>query len=87
MCVLVSLPFLALGQEQKDVQLANEYLLKGEKQKAAELYRELAKNSANIALIHNNFLNTLIDLTEYNEAQDYLKKLLKREPEQLVYKL
>ncbi len=87
MCVLVSLPFFVLGQEQKDVQLANEYLLKGEKQKAAELYRELAKNSANTALIHNNFINTLIDLAEYNEAQDYLKKLLKRDPEQLLFKL
>ncbi|WP_160118598.1 tetratricopeptide repeat protein [Chryseotalea sanaruensis] len=87
MCVLVSLPFFVLGQEQKDVQLANEYLLKGEKLKAAELYRELAKNSANTALIHNNFINTLIDLAEFNEAQDYLKKLLKREPEQLLFKL
>lgn len=87
MCVLLALPFFALGQDQKDVQLANEYLLKGEKQKAAELYRELAKNSANTSLIHNNFINTLIDLAEYNEAQDYLKKLLKREPEQLLYKL
>ncbi|GCC51052.1 hypothetical protein SanaruYs_12720 [Chryseotalea sanaruensis] len=87
LCVLVSLPFFVLGQEQKDVQLANEYLLKGEKLKAAELYRELAKNSANTALIHNNFINTLIDLAEFNEAQDYLKKLLKREPEQLLFKL
>ncbi len=87
MCFALLVPLSLIGQDQNDIQLANEYLIKGEKLKAGEIYRELSKKPQNIPLIHNNYINTLIDLAEYNEAQDYLKKLLKREPEQLLYRL
>lgn len=87
LCFALLLPFSLLAQDQNEIQLANEYLLKGEKLKAVEIFRELAKKPLNVPLIHNNYVNTLIDLAEYNEAQDYLKKLLKREPEQLLYRL
>lgn len=86
MC-LVLLPFFSLAQDQTEVQLANEYLLKGEKQKALELYRELVKKSGNIPLVHNNYVNTLIDLAQYKEAEEYLKRNLKREPAQPTYQL
>jgi outer membrane protein assembly factor BamD (BamD/ComL family) len=77
----------AFAQDQSDIQLANEYLIKGDKQKALAMYRDLAKKNANIPLIHNNYLNTLIDLAQYSEAQDYLRKNQKRDPESLLYKL
>ena len=68
----------AFSQNQNDIQLAHEYLLKGEKRKALELYRELAKNEVNLPYIQNNYLNTLLDLSETDEALSHLKKLLKK---------
>ncbi len=62
------------AQDLPEIQLANEYLLKGDKNKALELYRDLAKDDANISLIHNNYLNTLLDVHNYDEAQGYLQK-------------
>ena len=42
------------GQNHADVQLANEYLVKGDKKKALELYKDLSRADANVPLIHNN---------------------------------
>jgi tetratricopeptide (TPR) repeat protein len=81
------LPVLASGQNQAEIQLANEYLLKGDKKKAVELYKDLSKNDANIHLIHNNYINLLIDLGSYEEAHNYLKRILRRDPENMQYKL
>ncbi len=70
-----------------DAQLANEYVLKGDKKKALELYRDLAKNDANTATIYNNFINLLVDLEFYDEARNYLKKISKKDPTNLQYEL
>ncbi|HEY9006862.1 MAG TPA: tetratricopeptide repeat protein [Ohtaekwangia sp.] len=75
------------AQNQSEIQLANEYLLRGDKKKAAELYRELSKQDVNNSFIYNNYINTLLDLGTYDEAQSYLKKLSKREPDNIQYKL
>jgi tetratricopeptide (TPR) repeat protein len=89
--ILIMLLFLhfhfSFGQNQSEIQLANEYLLKGDKKKAVELYRELSKQDANNSFIYNNYINTLLDLGAYDEAQSFLKKLLKRDPQNLQYKL
>lgn len=77
----------AKAQVQEQVQIANEYLLKGDKAKALELYRELARSESNTAFIHNNYINVLLDLGKYDEAQSYLKKALKQDPKNLQYKL
>jgi tetratricopeptide (TPR) repeat protein len=81
------LPFTLLGQNHADIQLANAYLLKGDKKKAVELYRDLSKSEANVSIIHNNYLNLLLDLGSYDEAQTYLKKNLKRDPDNIQYRL
>ncbi|MBL7838934.1 MAG: tetratricopeptide repeat protein [Cyclobacteriaceae bacterium] len=75
------------SQNQSEIQLANEYLLKGDKKKAVEVYRDLAKDEINIPFIHNNYLNTLLDLNETAEAQAYLKRQLKRDPQNIFYNL
>src|SRR5690349_22682459 len=75
------------SQNHADIQLANEYLLKGDKKKAVELYRDLSKSDANVQLIHNNYLSLLLDLGTYDEAHAYLKKILKRDPSNMQYKL
>jgi tetratricopeptide (TPR) repeat protein len=78
---------LLLAQNQTDIQLANEYLLRGDKNKALDIYRDLVKSDANIPYVHNNYFNTLLDLGETEEAQNYLKRLQKRDPENLQYKI
>jgi tetratricopeptide (TPR) repeat protein len=85
--LLVLLFHFSFGQNQSEIQLANEYLLKGDKKKAVELYRELSKQDVNNSFIYNNYINTLLDLGAYDEAQGFLKKLLKRDPQNLQYKL
>lgn len=87
MAALFSLPHLVSGQNHADVQIANEYLVKGEKKKALELYKDLSRSEANIPLIHNNYLNLMIDMGAYDDALDYLKKLLRRNPENMQYRL
>jgi len=85
--LLFLIPFSVFSQNQSEIQLANEYLLKGDKRKALEIFRDLAKNETNIPFIHNGYLNTLIDLNETSEAQAYLKRLLKKDPENIIYNL
>ena len=75
------------AQNHADVQLANEYLVKGDKKKAMDLYKDLSKSEANIPLIHNNYLNLMIDVGAFDEAHDYLKKILRKDPENMQYKL
>jgi tetratricopeptide (TPR) repeat protein len=85
--LLFLVSFSSFSQNQSEIQLANEYILKGDKQKALQIFRDLAKNDANVPFIHNNYLNTLLDLNEAGEAQAYLKKLLKKDPENIIYNL
>lgn len=90
MVFLTALLLFALkvsGQNHADVQLANEYLVKGDKKKAMELYKDLSRSEANIPLIHNNYLNLMIDVGAFDEALDHLKKIMRRDPENIQYKL
>lgn len=77
----------AKAQTQEQIQLANEYLLKGDKKKALELYRDLAKNESNTSFIYNNYINVLVDLAMYDEAQAFLKKIARHDPQNLQYRL
>ena len=84
---LSSLSFDLYAQVQEQIQLANEYLVKGDKKKALELYRDLAKSDANTSFIYNNYINVLLDLGLYDEAQNYLKKISKHDSQNLQYRL
>lgn len=75
------------AQNSQDIQIANEYLLQGQKNKALELYRDLAKNARNAAVIHNNYMSVLLDLNLFDEARDHLRKMSRQDPENLQYKL
>lgn len=87
MTAFLMVPLLLFGQNHADVQIANEYLVKGDKKKAVELYKELSRSEENIPLIHNNYLNLMIDMGAYDDAQGYLKKLLRKDPENMQFKL
>ena len=90
MAFLTAFLLLAFGvsaQNHAEIQLANEYLVKGDKKKAMDLYKDLSRSEANIPLIHNNYLNLMIDVGAFDEAHDYLKKILRKDPENMQYKL
>ncbi|HEX8037774.1 MAG TPA: tetratricopeptide repeat protein [Chryseosolibacter sp.] len=87
MIAILGLPRFVSGQNHADIQIANEYLVKGDKKKAVTLYKDLSRSEANIPLIHNNYLNLMIDMGSFDDAQDYLKKLLRKDPENMQYKL
>jgi len=79
--------FVCFAQDHGGIQLANEYVLKGDKKKAIELYRSLIKDDSNVPLIHNNYLNLLIDASEFEEAHSYLKRLQRKDPQNIQYRL
>ncbi len=83
--MIISIPTLA--QNTQEIQIANEYVLKGEKEKALKVYDDLAKNSVNIPLIHNDYLNLMLDLGEYKEAEDYVEKLIRKVDDRITYRL
>lgn len=85
--LLISVSQITLAQTQSDIQLANEYILKGDKKKAVELYRQIAKSESSAVFIYNNYLNALLDLDQFAEAQDFVKKMLRRDPDNIQYKL
>jgi tetratricopeptide (TPR) repeat protein len=84
---LLLLAFNASGQNHADIQLANEYLVKGDKKKAMDLYKDLSRGEANVPLIHNNYINLMIDVGAFDEALEYLKRIMRRDPENMQYKL
>jgi outer membrane protein assembly factor BamD (BamD/ComL family) len=75
------------AQIQDEIQLANEYFLKGEKKKALELYRDLSRNDGTNQLIYNNYLSLLLETSAYDEAQSYVKRSQRRDPENIQYRL
>ena len=87
-CVMCTVGFKsASAQDREEIQIANEYVLSGEKEKALKVYEDLARNSINIPLIHNDYLNLMLDLGKYKEAEAYVEKLIRRGDERLTYHL
>lgn len=83
-CGLIA--FSAFGQDIQEIQIANEYILKGQKDKALILYEQLAKKNENIPLIHANYLNLLLDIGNFSQAENYVERLIKRD-DKLSYRL
>ncbi len=75
------------GQQNNEVQLANEYYGQGDYVKAKKLYDEIAKDYKNIPLIHNNYFFLLIESQDYSDANKYIKRLIKKFPDNLYYRL
>ncbi|NJN41454.1 MAG: tetratricopeptide repeat protein [Flammeovirgaceae bacterium] len=87
MCILL---FRVTGQSQdRDtwIIIAREYQGKGEKEKALDVYQTLAKSPENIPLIHNDYLELLLDLGRFKDAEDYAERAIKRYNEEIPYKL
>ncbi len=76
-----------LAQKTDDIQLANEYYINGELEKAGDLYEKLAETTKNIPIIHNNYFTLLLELREYKTADKYLKKIIKTFPQNVYYQI
>ncbi|MDX1904612.1 MAG: tetratricopeptide repeat protein [Thermonemataceae bacterium] len=71
----------------QDIQLAQEYFVQGKYDKAKDIYEKLAKNSQNWRSIHEGYLLTLLNLKDFETAENFLKKQIKRDEENLSYKV
>jgi len=90
-CIFILLVFaaLAFGQtnDTKMYQLAQEYNRKGEYEKALPLYEKLySKNSRN-TFYFQNYINTLMALDRYDDAEKASKKQIKKLPKDLGYRV
>src|SRR5262245_50281689 len=77
----------SVAQDTNEIQIANEYLIKGEKDKALSMYENLAKASANVPAIHDNYLNLMLDLGRFKEAENYVERVIRRNEDRLNYRL
>ena len=64
-------------------QLAQQYFMDGEYEKAAELYNALAQENYN-PFYFDRYVTSLMNLRRYDDAESAIKKQLKRTPEDLT---
>lgn len=72
----------AIGQQK--YKLANEYYNSGEFEKAAQLYESLYKESPNNKSYFNLYIQCLIDMRDYENAQKIIESELKKNPQDLT---
>ncbi|MEN7547710.1 tetratricopeptide repeat protein [Rapidithrix thailandica] len=71
--------------QDKDIELAYEYYTNNELEKAASIYEKLVRREQNLAAVHKYYLDVLIRLKQYKDANKYLSRLLKKFPENPTY--
>ncbi len=76
---------LTHAQDTEDIELAQQYDDKGETEKAKALYEDLAKKKKNIPAIHSRYIRLLLNNGYVREAGQYIDKVLKHYPDNLLY--
>ena len=77
----------SLFAQDSDIKIANEYFLKGDKEKALAVYQSLSRNTDNTAAIYNNYFNLLLDMGKFKEAEDYVEKVLRKVNDRISYRV
>lgn len=77
MLFLANFITITVGQESK---LANEYYRSGEYEKAGILYKKLYDNSRNNDFYFNRYLESLLSLEDFNQAEKAIKEEIKKRP-------
>lgn len=85
-CLVWILSVPALSQDM-DVRIANEYFLKGEKEKAYAMYQVLSKSPENIQQIHSNYLALMLDLGKFKEAEEYVDRVIRKVEDRTSYRV
>ncbi|MGL1884889.1 MAG: hypothetical protein OCD76_00130 [Reichenbachiella sp.] len=78
---------IALAQTNQEIQLANEYYIQGDYEKARGIYEQLINNKKNIPGIHNNYFNLLLSTNDYKSAEKYIRRAQKYYPTNIYYKI
>ena len=73
----------ALTLSAQSNQLAQQYYMDGEYEKAAELYLALAEENYN-TFYFDRYVSSLMNLRRYDEAEKVIRKQLKRTPDELT---
>jgi len=68
---------LSFGAFSQDAELGMEYMKAGEYEKAKTIFQKLAKNKETAKVIHKPYLQTLIKLKEWEDAEKFVKKEIK----------
>lgn len=76
-----------VAQNSNQVQLANEYFINGEFEKARDIYDDLASSPQYIQQIHNNYMNILLNAADYKAAERHLKRARKYYPSNVYYQI
>lgn len=68
------------AQNPNDPLLAQQFYRNGEYDKALSVYEQLYKSKNGAILYYNDYLNTLLKLKQYNEAEKLINKKIKENP-------
>lgn len=75
--LLFGLMMFSFGTFAQEAELGMEYMKAGEYEKAKSVFQKLAKNKETAKVIHKPYLQTLIKLKEFDEAEKFVKKQIK----------
>lgn len=75
----------ASAQDETEIRIANEYLAKGDKEKALAVFETLIKRADAQPLVHDAYLQILLDLSRFRDAENYLERTIKRNPDKSNY--
>ncbi len=78
----ITMGFITEAQAQPD-KLAQEYFKNGEFEKAATLYEQLYEESPYSDFYFTRYLTALLSLENFNEAENLIKKQLKKYPDKI----
>ncbi|QJD95650.1 tetratricopeptide repeat protein [Mucilaginibacter robiniae] len=73
----------ALRAQNSDLQLAHQFTINGEEQKALDIYQKLYKQDNDN--YYSYYLNSLLNLKKYDEAESITKKQLRKHPQDNQY--
>ncbi len=72
--------------QNQDNELAETYFKLGEYEKARTLYQKILKNKEEANQIHDRYLTTLVKLKKYEDAEKFLKKQIRANEDNIIYK-
>lgn len=77
----------AISQDNQKIQLANEYYMQGDADKALDIYEELSNDLRTIPLIHTNYFGLLLSTKDFKNARKYIQRLNKTYPNNIYYQV
>ncbi|HEY9117172.1 MAG TPA: hypothetical protein VIN11_05060, partial [Roseivirga sp.] len=75
------------AQSNDPVLIAEEYLNQGEVDKAKTEFEKLARNKQYIPRIHDAYLNLLLAEQDFNDAEKYLKSVIRQMDGNYIYEI